>query len=239
MALHGLIKRKEFWVPSLRGWIILVVGMTALFVTATSHIHPFLAQNNPIQAEILVVEGWLPDYALRGAVDEFRSNNYRLVITTGGLLEQGHFLSRHRSNAELAAETIKSLGLNEESVVAVPAGRVKHDRTYESALALKRWLVESRTSLKCLNLYSLGPHARRSQLLFQRALGDNIAVGIIASDIRDYDPEHWWEYSSGVTRVIGEVINYCYARFFFFPKSERAQGICIEVLRGANPHTAR
>ncbi len=51
-------------------------------------IYPFLRENEPIEAEILVVEGWLPEYALEEALKEFRSHPYRLLVTTGVSLPQ-------------------------------------------------------------------------------------------------------------------------------------------------------
>ena len=55
------------------------------------------------------------------------------------------------------------------------------------------------------------------RLLFQKALGDGIKVGIIAVPNPDYDPKYWWRYSDGVREVIGESIAYIYARLFFWP----------------------
>jgi hypothetical protein len=61
-------------------------------------------------------------------------------------------------------------------------------------------------------------HARRTRLLFPKALGPDVEVGIIAVQTPDYDPKRWWRYSEGVRDVIGESIAYVYARFFFWPK---------------------
>ena len=65
-----------------------------------------------------------------------------------------------------------------------------------------------------------GPHARRSRLLFQRALGPQTAVGIIAIQPRDYQPTRWWRYSSGVRNVTSEFIAYFYAKIIFRPGAE-------------------
>ncbi|BAY20339.1 hypothetical protein NIES2100_00800 [Calothrix sp. NIES-2100] len=47
-------------------------------------IFTILSVTSPIKsAEILVVQGWLPDYAIQEAVAEFKSSNYRQIITTG------------------------------------------------------------------------------------------------------------------------------------------------------------
>jgi hypothetical protein len=67
------------------------------------------------------------------------------------------------------------------------------------------------------NLISVGPHARRSRLLFEKAFGREVRVGIIALESQDYDPQHWWRSSMGVRVVTDELIAYSYARLLFHP----------------------
>jgi len=40
-------------------------------------VYAFLSPNAPLPSEVLVVEWWLPDTALRAAADEFKRGNYR------------------------------------------------------------------------------------------------------------------------------------------------------------------
>ena len=60
-------------------------------------------------------------------------------------------------------------------------------------------------------------HARRTRLLFQKAFGDKVTVGVIAVPNPDYDAKHWWRYSAGVKEVVSEAAAYVYARFLFYP----------------------
>ena len=53
---------------------------------------------------------------------------------------------------------------------------------------------------------------RRTHLLFQKAFGNNVAVGVIAVPNPDYDARRWWRYSDGVRDLIGESIAYIYAK---------------------------
>jgi hypothetical protein len=82
---------------------------------------------------------------------------------------------------------------------------------------LKQWLQEHDAMPAELNLMSLGAHARRSRLLFEKAFGRDTRVGIIALEDRDYDPELWWKSSQGVRTVTDELIAYGYARLWFHP----------------------
>jgi hypothetical protein len=105
-------------------------------------------------------------------------------------------------------------------IQAVPAPPVRRDRTYTSAVALaKRFQIESVPPTE-INLVSVGPHCRRSRMLFAKALGDGIRVGILPVAPDDYDPAHWWRSSQGFRTVSGEVIAYVYARLFFNPAEE-------------------
>jgi len=220
MALLGLLKRKEYYLPTLWGWLLLLVVLVGLFAVLIRGMFWFLAPTAPTDAEILVVEGWLPDKALEKAVSEFRSANYRLLVTTGGPLREGSYLSAYKSYAELSAASIRAIGIQDSQLVAVPAPAVKEDRTYTSAVALKRWMEKSGNRARSLNLYSLGAHARRSRLMFEKALGPGFTIGVIAVEDPDYDARHWWTSSSGVRDVLDEAIGYAYAVLLFHPNSD-------------------
>ena len=216
MTYLRLIKRKERWTLTIIGWFILIFSAIIFITLAIISAYPFLAIKQPVKADILVVEGWLPDYAIEKAIEEFKKRNYRTIVSIGGPIETGFHLSKYKTYAELAGATLKRLGMNEASIAVVPTSRVKKDRTYASALALKNWIHKSSLTTKSLNIYSLGPHARRSRLLFNKAFDYGIEIGVLNTDDLDYDPNNWWKTSNGVRSVIDEIIAYCYARFFFY-----------------------
>jgi uncharacterized SAM-binding protein YcdF (DUF218 family) len=121
--------------------------------------------------------------------------------------------------------TLTRLGLTNPPAVAVPAPLVRQDRTYTSAVALRRWMEREGTVPAQLNVVSSGPHARRTRLLFEKAFGPNTTVGIIATPVEDYDPDRWWATSAGVRAVVDEVVAYFYARCLFWASSDRAAGL--------------
>lgn len=211
LKIH-FIQRQEVWLPTIWGWLVIALSLVILLTLGISNLPPFLAVTQPINAEVLVVEGWVPDDALKQAVIEFNRGSYRQVITTGIPLERGFYLAEYQSYANLAAASLKKLGLEPEKVVSVPCPEVDKDRTYASAVALRQWLSEVNLPLKSINLFTLDVHARRSWLLFQKALASEIQVGVIAASPVDYDPKHWWRYSTGVRKVMSEFIGYVYAR---------------------------
>ena len=213
----NFIKRKEIWVITVKGWLVIgVVGMIILGSFAKT-VHPFFAVTDPKRGEILVVEGWLPRYAIERAVQEFKENGYRLIISTGGSIYSQLPCSDFKNYADLASAVLQDLKIDPEKIVSVPAPDVKKDRTYVSAIILKRWLDQNRPEATSLDLITLGPHARRSLILHEMALGSNVSVGVISVPNQGYDPNRWWRYSQGVKTIINEVIGYIYTKLIFRP----------------------
>jgi hypothetical protein len=213
----GLFRRRECLMPTLRGWVVLLVAAAALAVFTGRNLHAFLAVTAPVPAEAMVVEGWAPDYAFQEAVTEFKRGHYNRIYVTGGSLEQGFHLSEYQTYANLGATMLVRMGLGSNVVQAVSAERVQQDRTHASAAALCRWLKQHNAVPAGLNVISLGAHARRSWVLFDKVLGGQTRVGIIAIEDRDYDPNTWWKTSLGVRSVTDEMLAYVYARFLFSP----------------------
>jgi hypothetical protein len=209
-----LVQYKNKLVLTIKGWLLLILSGTLLMYFFLSNIHPFLAVTSPLKsADILVVEGWIPDYGVKKAIEEFKQGSYQKIITTGLPLELGFYLAEYKNFAELSAASFRALEFNPNQIIAVPAPKVNQNRTYACALALKSWIKQSELKIKTINLYTFGPHARRSWLIFKTALEPDIQVGIIAVTPQEYEPDKWWKSSEGVRTVIGEIIAYIYARF--------------------------
>ncbi len=211
----GLLHRRECLIPTWRGLFLFAFVGVILLVVLGSKVHSFLAVTNPVSSDVLVVEGWVPDYVLQEAMVEFKRNHYRKVYVTGGTLDVGGHLSDYKTFADLGAATLVKMGMNKSLVEAVPSSVVRKDRTYASALALKDFLSQQSSHVTEINLLTEGAHAKRSQILFQQAFGDSARVGIIAIASRDYDPQYWWKFSGGVRAVVDEFIAYIYVLVVF------------------------
>lgn len=214
----GILTRKERWGLSWRGWLLLTsAGLVAAYF-ALLNIYPFLAVTHRVNTNVLVVEGAIQRYAIRGGVEEFKNGSYELIFTTGGpWVGEGGYTNDYNTSASVSAEMLKKFGVPDDLVQMVPSRVIDRERTYSSAVALRDWFREHNTPVHSINVLTEGPHARRTRLLYQKAFGKNMAVGIIAVSNPDYDPTQWWRYSDGVREVIGESIAYIYARFFFYP----------------------
>jgi uncharacterized SAM-binding protein YcdF (DUF218 family) len=216
----GLLRRRQCLVPTLRGWLVLALSIAALAFLAVREAYPFLAVNDPVPGGVLVVEGWVPDYVLEAAIAEFKRNHYARLFVTGIPLQHGEPLSEYKNYANLGAASLLKLGMKTNDVQALPTPATQRDRTYAMALSLKAWLDEHQMSPTKVNLVTSGPHARRSRLIFKKALGRGFPVGVLPIPAKDFDEQHWWRSSQGVRIVIGEALAYGYARLLFHPPAE-------------------
>jgi hypothetical protein len=81
--LFGLITRKERWGLSARGWLCLMALILSVGLGWAFNVHPFLAQTKRVDTKVLVVEGWIRQFALKAAVVEIQSGRYQKVYTRG------------------------------------------------------------------------------------------------------------------------------------------------------------
>ncbi len=220
----GLLNRRERWGLSWRGWLVLALAILLTGWAVVLNIHPFLAVTRRVPAKVLVVEGWTHIYGVDAAVNEFKTGHYDRLLTTGGPCEgYGPTSSIYDTEAWQSARMLKQAGLPAAEVQAVPSCFVGRDRTYNSAVALRKWLLEHDSQAGSVNVLTEDAHARRTWRLFQVALGPDFKVGIISVRNPDYDARHWWRSSAGVREIINEGTAYVYAKVFFHPAKTGVQ----------------
>jgi hypothetical protein len=101
-----LFTRRECWVPTARGWVVIAAVLLSCVCLGVNSLNGFLSLNRPVQAEVLIVESWLPDYALQGALDEFRHGGYKCLIAAAAGLPDAwkrQNLDFHSLNIDLYA----------------------------------------------------------------------------------------------------------------------------------------
>jgi len=217
-AMWGVFDRKERWSLSGRGWLIVASALLLVGALVFKGVYPFLATTDRVNANILVVEGWIHEYGIRAAVKEFRSNHYEHVFATGGpVVGSGGYINDFYTSASVGADLLKKCGLPDQRVQMVPSRVMDRDRTYGSAVALRNWFRDHNMAVSSIDVVTEDLHARRTRLLFQKALGDKVAVGVIAIPNPDYDAKRWWRYSAGLKEVVSEAAAYVYARLLFYP----------------------
>lgn len=213
IKLWGLVSRQPRWGLTLRGWLGLLFAIALTFWLILTRLEPFLACSQPVAADILVVEGWIGDDAIIGAMDEFERKPYKLLITAGSNFGRGEYLSEYKDFAHLSEATLITLGLDPQKIQPIPTPRPERDRTLTSAMEVKEWLRENQVTPRGINLYSNSVHSRRSWLIYQKVFEPEVKVGVIAHPAQNYNPEAWWASSEGFKAVILESISYIYIKF--------------------------
>jgi hypothetical protein len=225
-SLERLLVRKMRWSLTLEGKLL----VTGAFLTLTSvlvlNLNPFLSLTSRVPSETLVVDGWMPTYDLERAANEYKSGNYRSVLVVRGVYEFDA-IGLDRPWDDYVADILVRCGVPHERLNSVLFAGLKRDRTYTSALAIKKWFEQNSMQLSAINVVTTGPHARRSRLLYRIALGNKVDVGVIGLDEPSYDSTHWWRTSEGIREVLSETLAYIYAKLIFSPGSQPA----VELLR--------
>jgi len=217
-ALFGLVVRKERWGLSWRGWLIAAAGAMLVNGVVLTNIYPFLALTDRVDARVLVVEGWVREYAFQASVRELETGRYEQVFTTGGpVIGAGGYSSDYNTAASVGAERLKAAGAPDELIQMAPSRVADRDRTFGSAVALCNWLRQHDRKVQAINVITEDTHARRTRLLFEKAFHGGTMVGVVSVPSPDYDAKHWWRYSQGIEDVVGQGSAYLYARLFFNP----------------------
>ena len=199
--------------PTIWGWIAISLTIFILVNLYLRKIHSFLAVNRPIKADVLIVEGWLRDYALQRVAEDYKRYGYKRVLVTGGRLDRGEYLSEYKTFAALAEASLKKMGVPQNAIVILPTPYTLKDRTYNSSLEVRDWLGKHSQYTRA-NIFTVGIHARRSYQVFRKVLPEKIHLGIVSVSYDEYDPASWWKSSIGARWVMSEQIAYIYYKLF-------------------------
>ena len=138
----------------------------------------------------------------------------------GAIDGNGLYRTDQRSEADETAEQLQRAGVPEEMLVTVAAPPTDYDKTYATAVAVRDWLAQQPEGLPpALNVLSESAHARRSRLLYQKAFGDAVLIGVIAAPREDVSADTWWKTPSARAFTFVQIAKYLYARLLFWPES--------------------
>jgi hypothetical protein len=115
------------------------------------------------------------------------------------------------NSARDAAEYLKVLGIPDSLIIPVVTTRKPKSRTYATALEVKQWMDLHPTGTRHeLTVFSQGPHARRSYILYKKAFGTSADIGILSGNIREYNSANWWKSIRGWKSVLYETAGIIY-----------------------------
>jgi len=210
-----LVRKREIWWPTGPGWIVLLALVAAMLALVLRFLYPFLAVSEPVGARIAVVEGWLDPRELDAAIAAIRKGRYEIVVTTGGPLHTWPESESEATFAHRAAAYLREHGI--APVHAVPSPITRDYRTYKSAVLVREWARASNVDVRSIDVYSRGPHARRSRLLYREAFGGDVPIGVVAVSPEGYDASRWWRSTAGAREVLEQATGLLWALCFFSP----------------------
>lgn len=207
MKRPQLLKRRLVLLPTWPCAAALVAASAGLALWVVTAIHPFLAvTRKATNPDLLVIEGWMPDYNLPRVIDAFREGPYQQVGTTGIALDKGHYLQEFKSYGAVTAATLKVMGMKDEEILVGATTDTFRHRTYTAAVAMKQAVDDAGLEVDSLDVYSQGAHARRTWIIFRKVFGDAVDVGVVALPAEDYDNDRWWGSSAGIKTVGMELL---------------------------------
>lgn len=127
------------------------------------------------------------------------------------------FRTNYEGIAAEASEFLIAEGVDSAMLKTLTAPPVIFERTYASALMVKKHLQETTESIV---VFSQSAHARRSRLVYQRMLGDTVEVGVIAAYSNHEAQENWWQERGSRNYVLLQLAKYLYTKILFFPSDK-------------------
>ena len=198
-----------------RSQMLLIIGFTLLVIGVSGTIwlciwgETFFSLTRPLPADALIVEGWIGSDGIRAAADEFRHGGYRYVVATGGLT--GYLFNNDRLNyAEMAKEELVQSGVPGSRIIVSSFGEIEHERTFKSATSSWHSIHRAGVRPAAINVFTLGPHARRSQLVYEKVYAPEVRVGVIAFVPAGYHSEPWWLSNARTKCLLKETVGYPY-----------------------------
>jgi DUF218 domain len=204
-----LFRRCMIWCPTWTGLWFALLLCVALVAAWVNYGESYLAFTQRSPAEILVVEGWIGRKGVGAAVDEFKRGDYHYIVCTGGLTSD-RWEEQSASFAELAATEMIRLGVPKTNILVATTKITESHRTFESAVAVWRTLHEGGIDATALNVFTLGPHARRSALVFSKVNSPRVKIGVIGWVPAEYRDEPWWQSSDRSRELLDETVGYLY-----------------------------
>jgi len=179
--------------------MILAVFLVVFFINA----HRFLAvTSRAADADVLVVEDWMADVFLQATAVEFKKGNYRLLLISGLREFDSHDNVTQNVRKSSAVNRLISLGIPKDQIIECFAPATEGHRSAAMAGAVRDALRQHSIKTKGVNVVAPATHARKTWLVYRRALASEAAVGIVAIAPGIYDPDRWWQNSKSAKWVL-------------------------------------
>jgi hypothetical protein len=209
-----LVRRSTLWCPTWLGSFCVALFLAAPAVWWCCYGEAFLSLTERRSPEVLVVEGWIGRDGVRAASKEFAAQGYKYIVTSGGVTSDQRWEEGGWSYAEGAEHELIQLGVPADRIMVATARDTKRQRTFASAVAVREALEAKGIRPATLNVFTWGPHARRSRLVFAKVEPPDINVGVVSWVPPGYGAVPWWRSSDRAKDLLTETAGYVYEAFF-------------------------
>lgn len=194
-------------------WLAVGICVALAFLVITTY--RFLAISRPEGKGILVVEAWIPASGLAESVNVFKSGNYESLVVVGGPIQRvGGPQGRYATYTDLAASRLEQFQFDSSRLIKINVPPTSFNRTLAEATSVRRWFESSKQKACCVDVFTIGVHARKSWILSRYELGDICRVGIISGPQTSYDPKYWFTSRAGIRLVLRNLVGYAYYKIW-------------------------
>lgn len=208
-----LFKPKTIWWPTWQGWALLFLILAGSSIIFFLNAHRFLAVTKRVSnADILVVEDWVANknVFLKATIHEFKEGHYRYLLFTGTKDTDNQDNSPQHIRKSPVVNRLVALGVPQEQIIEHFAPATESHRSATMARAVRDALRQNGIQSKGVNVIAPATHARKTWLVYRRALAPEVPAGIIAVLPGGYDPDRWWESSQSAKWVLGNYAGLIY-----------------------------
>jgi hypothetical protein len=210
----ALVRKVETKKLTTWGWLLVLSVLMLIAFLWVITIHNFLALNKPVNAPVIIIEGYVPDTVL---IQVAANHSDQLIVCAGLPYEKGMMCRQYDNYADYNAAVILSTGVDSSMVISAPSKQTYRERTYTTALTAKYRLEQAGILPGNVDVVCYGTHARRTRLLYRKAFGPKWNVGVISCPSNLYEAGAWWRNSEGVRAVMYELFACIYCSLFFHP----------------------
>jgi hypothetical protein len=195
--------------------VILSGSFFLLYNFSANAIAQFLYVNKPIDdAEVLLVEGWVPKRFLGYVKEEFDKGSYGYILVSGmnsQYVSDPDDQQMIYSNASIVAHQLITMGIDTSKIIVVNCFSTNIHKTFSMALATRRWVNLNNPTIKRINIVTTWSHGKKTWCAYQRVFGDSIKVGILTYPMRQLPISQWWLTRSGFRYQMYSLVGYIYA----------------------------
>jgi hypothetical protein len=204
-----LVRRCTIWCPTWLGSFLIAALVLMPAAWWFNCGDSFLSLTDRLQPEVLVVEGWIGLDGVRAAKAEFEQDSYQYIVATGDF-HSDSWNKDHVSLADMTARELARLGVPANKIIVAPARETETQRTYQSAVAVRRSFRGKGIQPNTLNVFTLGSHARRSRLIFAKVEGPETKVGVVPWAPPGYEAVPWWCSAERAKALLTETAGYLF-----------------------------